>query len=181
MKDIKIGDLETPSECVALRRVPHYALIKEKPCVLIGSFKVATYRSMDGLIVEADIFNPAFQVDVVEITEDTYRSMGGKESCVITTLYDKLLWDYPEVDTENFKKYRKKFLEELKANYGEQFVVCIKNLEAENIHFKEGYRYKLSHGYLYDASKKLDVNKLFKNNLFNNHFKLCEGSNSLFR
>ena len=57
--EIKLIDaIENPEKCIALKRIPHYALIKGIPCVLLSSVtsanEKALYRSIQETLIEAD-------------------------------------------------------------------------------------------------------------------------------
>jgi hypothetical protein len=56
--EIKLIDsIENPEKCIALKRIPHYALIKDIPCVLLSSVTSANekvlYRSIQEILIEA--------------------------------------------------------------------------------------------------------------------------------
>lgn len=174
--EIKLIDsIENPEKCIALKRIPHYALIKDIPCVLLSSVTSANekvlYRSIQEILIEADVFSPYFQVDVVEITEETYKKMGGKELCTVITIYDTFTGIYPTVSIECFDVHRRKLEEELEMKYGKQYVLCIKNFVIDGISFTKGYKYMLSCHHILNGESKVDVLTL-KERIFDEHFRI---------
>ena len=106
-----------------LVRVPHYAMIKGKPFVLISACPgKADYQHKD-CIMTLRTSTPYFHLDAVEISYEEYVRSGGTQKCEVITTYDKVVSGIKPYSYEEISKWAKtsrdKELKDLYDKFGD--------------------------------------------------------------
>lgn len=153
----------------SLMRIPHYALINDRPYRLISRSTVDALYASDIDEVTLSLESPYFYLDAVEISFEDYRKAGGIGICTLVTTYDRITAS-PRQKEESMdymlqyhKENREELFEELcngtpkglELTDGDKYE-CIRNL----LFCTVGKTYTVINGKLIgDRSIALDVTK----------------------